>query len=238
MTTLLLRLAGPMQAWGDSSRFTRRDTRAFPTKSGVLGLLAAADGRRRTDPIEDLVGLRFGVRLDQPGTVIKDFQTAYNPVRNKVMPLSNRYYLSDAAFLAGVEGDTALLEGLSEALDDPRFPIYLGRRSCPAEGQINLGLTEVPLEVALRTQEWLASAWYRKTQSNPVMLELLVDALPEDTDAVEAMRDLPFSFDPTYRNYGWRDVAHRPWVEMTNAVGTPVVTATSDTDWLATLEEA
>ena len=76
MTVLLLRLAGPMQAWGDNSRFTRRDTRMIPTKSGVLGLLAAADGRRRTDPIEDLAGLRFGVRVDQPGQLQRDFQTA------------------------------------------------------------------------------------------------------------------------------------------------------------------
>ena len=60
MSVLLLRLKGPLQSWGDSSRFTRRETRQEPTKSGVLGLLAAAQGRRRGDPIEDLAGLAFG----------------------------------------------------------------------------------------------------------------------------------------------------------------------------------
>ena len=55
MTTLLLRLAGPMQAWGDSSRFAQRHTRREPTKSGIIGMLAAAQGRRRTDGVEDLV---------------------------------------------------------------------------------------------------------------------------------------------------------------------------------------
>ena len=54
MTVLLLRLAGPMQAWGVKSRFTVRSTELAPTKSGVIGMLAAATGRRRTDPIEDL----------------------------------------------------------------------------------------------------------------------------------------------------------------------------------------
>ena len=62
MTVLLLRLAGPMQAWGVQSRFTDRRTERAPSKSGVIGMLAAAVGRRRTDPIEDLLTLRFGVR--------------------------------------------------------------------------------------------------------------------------------------------------------------------------------
>lgn len=228
-----------MQSWGDSSRFTRRDTRAYPTKSGVLGLLAAADGRRRTDPIEDLVGLRFGVRVDQPGSVMVDFQTAHNPTIAKgTMPLSYRYYLTDAAFLAGVEGDQALLEGLSDALDDPGFPIYLGRRSCPAEGQINLGLTDRPLEAALREHSWLAAHWYQRSQPKVVSLELLVDAQPDDADPVETVRDVPRSFDPTFRDYGWREVAHRPWVHMDNPVGREPMRTTSGIDWLASLEEA
>ena len=58
MAVLLLRLAGPMQAWGVKSRFTVRATELAPTKSGVVGMLASAVGRRRTDPIEDLLALR------------------------------------------------------------------------------------------------------------------------------------------------------------------------------------
>ena len=42
MSVLLLRLAGPMQAWGTQSRFTVRDTGLEPSKSGVIGLLCAA----------------------------------------------------------------------------------------------------------------------------------------------------------------------------------------------------
>ena len=66
MTVLLLRLAGPLQAWGVKSRFTVRSTELAPTRSGIIGLVSAAVGRRRTDPIEDLLSLRFGVRKDQP----------------------------------------------------------------------------------------------------------------------------------------------------------------------------
>jgi len=48
---VLLWLEGPLQAWGHDSRFGRRDTLAFPTKSGVLGLVCCAlgaGGRQRT----------------------------------------------------------------------------------------------------------------------------------------------------------------------------------------------
>ena len=129
MTVLLLRLAGPLQSWGVKSRFTVRATELAPTKSGIIGMLAAAVGRCRTDPIEDLLSLRFGVRKDQPGRVIRDFHTARTLDGKTSMPLSERYYLADAVFLAGIEGDTALLEGLDEALRHPFFPLYLGRRS-------------------------------------------------------------------------------------------------------------
>ena len=65
MATLLLRLAAPMQAWGSRSKFDDRDTEAEPTKSGVLGLCAAALGIDRADPIDDLTRLSFGVRIDR-----------------------------------------------------------------------------------------------------------------------------------------------------------------------------
>lgn len=41
---LLLWLEGPLQSWGHDSKFGRRDTLPFPTKSGVLGLVLAALG--------------------------------------------------------------------------------------------------------------------------------------------------------------------------------------------------
>lgn len=47
MATLLLRLAAPLQAWGADSKFETRKTNREPTKSGVIGLLAAALGLRQ-----------------------------------------------------------------------------------------------------------------------------------------------------------------------------------------------
>jgi len=55
MTVLLLNFSAPLQAWGASSRFNYRDTRREPTKSGIIGLLAAAQGRSRSADLADLV---------------------------------------------------------------------------------------------------------------------------------------------------------------------------------------
>lgn len=206
MTTLLLRLAGPMQSWGSSSRFSRRETEWQPTKSGVVGLLAAALGRRRTDTIEDLLGLRFGVRLDQPGRMVRDFHTARTLDGASSMPLSQRYYLADAAFLAGVEADGSLISTLDQALRRPTFPLYLGRRSCPPVGPVTLGARDGALVDVFREEPWHASRWWqRRHEDSSVPLEVVLDA---EAGAVspETYQDVPLSFDPRRRSYGLRSV--------------------------------
>jgi CRISPR system Cascade subunit CasD len=204
MTALVLKLAAPMQSWGDRSRFVRRETRTEPTKSGVLGLLAAAQGRRRTDPLEDLLQLRFGVRIDQPGRLIRDFQTAKSLDGKTVMPLSYRYYLSDAVFLAVVEGDDSLIRTIDRALRDPVYPLYLGRRSCPPAGPVNQGLRDADLVDVLADEEWAAAGWYRRRHRDPdVPVTVTRDAL-DPAENGEVIRDLPLSFDPERREYGWR----------------------------------
>src|ERR1017187_6721725 len=83
MPTLLLRLAGPMQSWGLSSRFTIRDTGREPAKSGVLGLLCAGLGKPAAQTEQDgfptlavLASLRMGVRVDREGAMARDYHTA------------------------------------------------------------------------------------------------------------------------------------------------------------------
>lgn len=217
MTTLLLRLTGPLQAWGSSSRFVRRTTESHPTKSGVIGLLAAAVGRRRTDPIEDLLALRFGVRLDRPGELVRDFQTARSLDKSRAMPLSTRYYLSDAAFLAGIQGDSELIGLLEDALRHPAFPLYLGRRSCPPVGPVVAGVRDDGLWDALVREPAIHSpARRRRTPAGPIEIVIDLDAAPtgvRERGAVATVRDVPLSFDPERREYGWREVV-RAWVDL------------------------
>lgn len=227
MGTLLLRLAGPLQAWGTESRFVERKTRHEPTKSGVVGLLASALGRRREDDVTDLSGFRMAVRIDQPGRYERDFQTAHTRVfdksanrwvakfdKNHSLPLSNRYYLSDAVFVVGLEMDDALLPVLSEALVHPAFPLYLGRRSCPPSGKLLLASQEgVGLLDAMKRQPWEAtvgSLVFRHKSERTVSCEVLRDPTPTDdgTLLVEQVRDQPISFSQEHRLYGWREVVH------------------------------
>ena len=206
MGVLLLRLSGPLQSWGDSSRFTVRGTRREPTKSGVIGLLAAALGRQRGEEIGDLCSLEFGVRADQPGTLLRDFQTERSADGRTTMPLSQRYYLADAKFLAALGGDDALLSEISRALRHPRWPLYLGRRSCPADLPLLLPASEAYGDVrdALARHAWLAADWYRRRLGGAhPELEVTCDA--RDGEVCESQADLPLSFGDV-RRYASRAV--------------------------------
>jgi CRISPR system Cascade subunit CasD len=194
--TLLMRLAGPLQAWGVSSRFSIRETLTEPSKSGVIGLLCAALGWDRAAPthhiagqarpLADLAGLPFGVRVLREGTMRRDYHTAQDVLRSKAklkpgkpVPdsdrqetvLSERYYLSDAYFLVGLESaDETLLLALDDALNQPHWPLRLGRKAFipslpvryaspafdPAPAAV--GVVPLPLAQALLTSQ--DPAWY------------------------------------------------------------------------------
>jgi len=146
MNVLLLRLAAPMQSWGTQSRFSMRDTGVEPSKSGVIGLICAALGRRRWEPIEDLAALRVGVRVDREGKMESDYHTALNVIKASgtlskpgEAVLSHRFYLADADFLAGLEGeDLGLLEDIDNALQNPCWPLFLGRKASPPAKPVHL----------------------------------------------------------------------------------------------------
>ena len=132
MATLLLRLAAPLQAWGADSKFETRKTGREPTKSGVVGLLAAALGLRRDEreALLRLTGLRFGVRVEREGQLLVDYHTAKTQ-DEKTSYVTYRHYLQDAVFLAGIESeDAALLQQLQQALLHPVFQLYLGNVLC------------------------------------------------------------------------------------------------------------
>ena len=146
MNVLLLRLAGPMQSWGTQSRFTIRDTGLEPSKSGVIGLVCSALGRPRSDNIEDLSTLRMGVRVDHEGSMASDYHTTLDVIKasgTRPKPgeavVSTRYYLADADFLIGLEGDNSrLLEEIHAALADPCWSLFLGRKAFPPGEPVRL----------------------------------------------------------------------------------------------------
>lgn len=144
MSGLVLRLAGPLQSWGERSAFTPvRDTAPFPTRSALLGLFAAAEGfgRDEADP-ERYRDVRLTVRVDRPGTLLVDYHTvgggfpkertaATSQGSNKgAAVVTRRHYLMDAVFVVGVTAPEDIVRSLGEALTRPHWAPYLGRRAC------------------------------------------------------------------------------------------------------------
>ena len=199
MSTLLLRFAGPVQSWGINSKFEVRRTENAPSKSGVTGLLAAALGIRRNEDISSLNKLRLGVRTDPEGRLLKDFHTAHS---EKNSYITTRYYLSDAIFLVGLEcGDEIFLRKLEYALKHPAFPLFLGRRSCPPEAGMVLGIRDLSLEKALEEEPWQGPEWKKKKM--PSKLSMFIECVPDDPTG-SMVKDKAESFDPYYRKYGYR----------------------------------
>ena len=216
MATLLLRLAAPLQAWGADSKFETRKTGREPTKSGVIGLLAAALGLRRDEreALLRLTGLRFGVRVEREGQLLVDYHTAKTQ-DEKTSYVTYRHYLQDAVFLAGIEStDTALLQQLQQALLHPAFPLYLGRRACPPTLPLCLGLREQGLVEALQAEPALCPGGPKPTR-------IVADAAPQEPGAVP-QRDVPLSYDPRHRQYGYRSARE---ISLRQPAGAPEPTA-------------
>jgi len=180
MPTLLLRLVGPMQSWGTTSRFDERDTQLEPSKSGVLGLICAALGRDRSEPVEDLAALQMGVRVDREGLLMRDYHTATGVMTAAGKPdlhrtvVSPRYYLADAAFLVGLEGDdTELLNEVCKALRNPVWPLALGRKAFPPSLPVWLedDIDDADLREALLNAQRIAPQ-RREHKGNPLRLIL------------------------------------------------------------------
>jgi CRISPR system Cascade subunit CasD len=213
MPCLLLRMAAPLQSWGTQSPFSIRDSGREPSKSGVLGLLAAALGRSRHESLEDLASLSMGVRVDKEGTPLRDFHTIgggrslgrdYGVYKANGDPretaISTRWYLQDALFLVALHSENRIfLEKLEGAIRNPVYPLFLGRRSCPPTFPLLLGIFEIEIEKLLREYPLLDQRASDKTPYRRLVLEC---AAEEGTPRM----DVPISFDPLNRKYRTRYV--------------------------------
>jgi CRISPR system Cascade subunit CasD len=159
-TYLALRLEGPIQSWGFDSQYNRRNTGLFPTKSGIAGMCCAALGLPRGGDKEQSFLTSFGtVRMmaiaiprsgknnDLQVRRMQDYHTVQNTRRangtiNNDCVLTHRQYLTDAAFGVLLEGNPALLHEIANALGDPKWGIWLGRKSCIPSTPVLAGIKE------------------------------------------------------------------------------------------------
>lgn len=239
-----MRLMGPMQSWGTQSRFRERDTGMEPSKSGAIGLLCAALGMSRHETVAMLPGggtvalsaladLRMAVRVEREGTVERDYHTtggwylradagygvalaSGNEARTVV---SNRYYLADADFLVGLEGEADLLAHLHAALQSPHWQLSLGRKSFVPALPVHVPdapeyygppLRDEPLLDVLHHEPWRVR---RGNERVPERLRLIYDlgatgARGSNETTVQARRqDVPLSYAILRREYRARTVA-------------------------------
>lgn len=208
MKTIILKFSGPLQSWGTDSHFETRHTDLYPSKSAVVGLIAAAFGYRRSQSqqIADLNRLHFAVRIDQPGSVTRDYHTAHkvkpngDPDRTYV---TNRYYLEDAVFLAAVgHEDQAWMDRIEQALRYPYFQPYLGRRSDPLLMDAIAAVSDTDPVAALRAQPWQAADWYKR--GHEAHLALYADADLLDGKNRIYRKDAALSFAYSGRTYTFR----------------------------------
>lgn len=150
---LLFSLYGPMAAWGDIAVGEYRPSFAHPSKSAIIGLLAAALGIRRDEEERQkslAASCSFAVMVDSMGILLRDYHTTQVPSAKRGVSyytrrselatdelntiLSSRDYRCDAVYTVAItvaDGKPYSLEELASALIKPVFALYLGRKSCP-----------------------------------------------------------------------------------------------------------
>lgn len=212
MNTILLKFAGPLQSWGTSSQFETRSTDRYPSKSAVVGLLAASYGYQRDDTrIEQFNQLDFAVRIDQPGQLLRDYHIAQKIKPNGQLErtyVTDRYYLQDAVFVVALGSkDVDWLQEIERALKAPYFQPFLGRRSNPLTADFFIGTEKKDVMNCLRDLDWQASAWYKKKHADNRLISVYADAhLLEDVPQ-QMVRDLAVSFSQKERLHNYRAVA-------------------------------
>lgn len=209
MSVLLLRLEGPLQAWSAQGKLGIRDTEREPTKSGVIGLVGASVGMQRDDDesLALLASLRMAIRVDRPGILLRDYHTAgggrfrrapyqvFGTGKGDAVP-TQRYYLQNASFVAALEGDTSLVTRLASAVASPRYPLFLGRRSCPPSVPPLMGVVDGDRLSAL-----IAAPLADHPDAAPYRM-----VVETDNGEGDARYDVPLSFSAAERRYARRYV--------------------------------
>lgn len=155
MEFLLFRLYGPLASWGSTAVGGTRPSHTMPTRSAILGLLAASLGIRRSDQVAlDALtaSVNMAVKAESVGVLLRDYHTAQVPSTDKKAiwnhrkaetenikgelntVLSTRDYRADGLWVVALSEKTGAefsLNRIMLALKEPVFPLYLGRKSCP-----------------------------------------------------------------------------------------------------------
>lgn len=211
MKTILLKFAAPLQSWGANSHFEVRHTDFYPSKSAVIGLIAASFGYRRNEneKISKLNEIDFAVRIDEQGHLLRDYQIAQKFKDEDIIErtyVTNRYYLEDAIFVVAISHkDDTFMENIFKSLNNPYFQQFLGRKSTPVNYDFLLSIIDCsPLE-ALKKERWHAREFYKKRlKKEKVNLEIYCDNNLVGEDSRIMRKDKVISFSQKNRTFKYR----------------------------------
>lgn len=215
---LAILLDAPLMSWGHSSRFTRRGTALFPTRSALTGMICAALGAAKGSHeeahwLERLDAVRLTVlALPRPNPRggaplpirrMEDYHTVRGTRSAEGKPkedavITYRQYLLDARFAAILSGPSETLKSVCDALLDPRWGVWFGRKACIPAAPMVRGVS-ASLEAAMET---LGLAG-RRMEEFALVEE--ADTFAEGTDTI---MDAPLNF--ATREFKPRRIRQRP----------------------------
>ena len=188
MKLIKFTLSGPLQSWGEDSRWDYRATSAMPTKSAIIGLLGCClgipRGNVRLNHLDRL--LHIAVRADQPGSVMTDYHSVQGtngvflnaegkPRTGGDTIITPKQYLQDARFTVFLWSDKDTLNTCFEAMKHPKWAVYLGRKSCVPAVPIK------PVWIEADTpEEAVACFTEEERQHCAAMAFVEMDALPNE----------------------------------------------------------
>jgi CRISPR system Cascade subunit CasD len=223
---LAMLLDGPMQSWGHASRFERRTTALHPTRSGILGLIAAALGidKYSSTEVEQLArfhALRITVvnlpRLSRRNEDLliqrlQDYHTvtgirrASGKVDADATVQTYRHYLLDARFGVLIEGPLTMLDEIAAALHNPKWGLWLGRKCCLPASPFLVAVKSAPAQA---WAELLLRVGYVGNESIE-HFDRVVETFPNDAHA-ELIEDSPIAFgNPIGERHGPRWIRRIP----------------------------
>ncbi|MFI3120861.1 MAG: type I-E CRISPR-associated protein Cas5/CasD [Methylococcaceae bacterium] len=212
MDILVFRLYGPMASWGEIAVGESRHTANYPGKSAIIGLLGAALGIARDEEEKQQQlqqGYALAVELLTAGHLLRDYHTTqvpdsvgkftYRTRRDELILgkerlgaiLSSREYRTDALALVAVRAlaDAPFtLAEIQAALLQPKYHLYLGRKSCPLAA---------PLQPQLITDQLNYFAAFKAYQHKPMLPTSIA------SDGTLAKRDYDWLGRPNDRHYYW-----------------------------------
>jgi len=218
---LALRLEGPLQSWGFDSQYNRRNTGLMPTKSAVAGICCAALGYGRgsdqehdflvsfTDVRMTAIAIpRKGSKKELPVRRLQDYHTVQNTRRasgglNTDCVLTHRQYLSDASFGVVLEGEASLLKQIADALGNPVWGVWLGRKACIPTAPVCAGLHSDRIEAL--------TALIGDNALDEYTRQIEVNYFADGRDSLP---DMPVSFATAQRTFSPRRVITRQAGEM------------------------